>query len=624
MTAEDASPLAFVVVGHVDHGKSTLVGRLLADTGALSHGALERVQRICEEQHKAFEYAFLLDALEEEQVQGVTIDVTRVRFAWGARRYLIIDAPGHREFIRNMITGAAHADAAILLVDAQEGVQEQSRRHAYLVSFLGVRSLVVVVNKIDLVGYSAAAFAALAEELRRLLATMGLTPTAIVPASAREGDNLLARSSRMPWYAGPTVLEALAGVPAPQPPAAAALRLPVQSVLKFDERRIVAGRVESGTLAVGDAITVWPSGHTAHVKSIEAWPEPAAAPERAEAGRSVGITLDDQLFLQRGDVITHPAAPPRVSTVISANVFWLGRQPLEPGQHYRLRTTTLERDVSVFAVNRVMSAATMDVLDDKGSIPRNDVGEVILRATRSLVFDAAAAVPATGRFVLLDGYDVVGGGIVLEDEELYRRPYGPDFPRSEQIASAPAGITPDERALAYGHRSHVLWLTGMPGVGKSTLARHLERRFFSRGVKTVVLDGEQLRLGLSADLKFTDADRSEQARRAAEVAHLFQRAGLVVIVALVSPFRADREYARRVIGADDFTLVYLHAPLGVMRERERHGLYAAAGRDDEVRIPGVNARYEPPEDAALVFDTSTLTLAPIGEAVIAAVERRIR
>jgi len=617
------APFAFVVVGHVDHGKSTLVGRLLADTDALPDGALDRVRRICAEQHKAFEYAFLLDALEEEQIQGVTIDVTRVRFGWGGRRYVIIDAPGHREFLRNMITGAAHAAAAILLVDAQEGVQEQSRRHAYLVSFLGVRSVVVVVNKMDLVGYSATAFARLQDEYRHFLATLGLTPTAVVPASAREGDNLLARSSRMAWYTGPTVLEALAAVPAPAAPAAAALRLPVQTVLKFDERRIVAGRVESGTLTVGDAITVWPSGHTAHVKSIEAWPE-GTAPDHAEAGRSVGITLDDQLFLQRGDVITHPVSPPRVSTVVSANVFWLGREPLAPGQHYRLRTTTLERDVSVFAINRVMSAATMEVLEGEGSIPRNDVGEVILRASRPLVFDPAAAVPATGRFVLLDGYDLVGGGIVLEDEELYRRPYAPEFPRSEQIASVETVITADERALAYGHRSHVLWLTGVPGVGKSTLARYLERRFFSRGVKTVVLDGEALRLGLSSDLKFTSADRAEQARRAAEVAHLFQRAGLVVIVALVSPFRADREYARRIIGAEAFTLVYLHAPLEVVRERERHGLYATAGRDDAVKIPGVNAPYEPPDDPTLAFDTSTSALAPIGEAVIAAVERQIR
>jgi bifunctional enzyme CysN/CysC len=368
---------------------------------------------------------------------------------------------------------------------------------------------------------------------------------------------------------------------------------------------------------------VWPSGHSAHVKSIEAWPE-STAPERAEAGRSVGITLDEQLFVQRGDVLAHPAQPPRVSTVLSANVFWLGRRSLEAGQPYRLRMTTLERDVSVFAINRVMSAASMEVLEGAGAIPRNDVGEVILRATRPLVFDAAATLPSTGRFVLLDGHDIVGGGIVLEDEELYRRPYGPSYPRSAQIASVPAVITADERALAYGHRSHVVWLTGMPGVGKSTLARYLERRLFSRGVKTVVLDGEHLRLGLSADLKFSDADRGEQARRVAEVARLFHRAGLVVIVALVSPFRTDREFARRVIGAEDFTLVYLHAPVGILRERERHGLYAAAGRDDEVKIPGVNAPYEPPTDGALVFDTASSSLATIGEAVIAAVERRIR
>ena len=613
---------SFVVVGHVDHGKSTLVGRLLADTGGLPDTALERVRRICDEQAKPFEYAFLLDALEEEQAQGVTIDVTRARFSWGGRDYLFIDAPGHREFIRNMISGAAHADAALLLIDALEGVQEQSRRHAYLASFLGVRSILVLINKMDLVDYSEDRFQAIATAYRAFLAGIDVTPVAILPVAARAGDNVVAPSPRLPWWIGPTVVEALATVRAAAPLGAKVLRLPVQVVMKFDDRRIIAGRVDSGGLSVGDEVQVWPSGQRTRVRSVERWPEttPATA---ATDGESVGITLEDQLFIQRGDLVTHAAMPPLLSSVIRANVLWMGRQPLQAGQRYRLRLATLEREVAVLSITRGLDSASMEMFEGRDRIGQNDVGEVVLRSARPLVFDAATELPRTGRFVLQDGYDLVGGGIILDDEELYRRPYGPDLPRSEQIGSVAAGVTGEERTQAYGHRAHVVWLTGVPGAGKSTLARNLERRLFREGVKTFVVDGEQLRFGLSADLRFTDADRSEQARRAAEVAHLFQRAGLVVIVALVSPFAADREYARTLVGSGEFTLVYLDAPMAVLRQRERHGLYATAERDASVQLPGLNARYEPPAADCLSFDTSTLEPQAVSDAVAEHVLRLI-
>ena len=613
---------SFVVVGHVDHGKSTLVGRLLADTGALPDTALERVRRICEEQAKPFEYAFLLDALEEEQAQGVTIDVTRARFSWGGRDYLFIDAPGHREFIRNMISGAAHADAALLLIDALEGVQEQSRRHAYLASFLGVRSILVLINKMDLVAYSADRFQAIATAYRAFLESIDVAPVAILPVAARAGDNIVASSPRLPWWEGPSVVQALAAVRTAAPLTTKVLRLPVQAVMKFDDRRIIAGRLDSGGVTVGDELQVWPSGQRTRVKSIETWPETTPATAAAD-GESVGVTLEDQLFIQRGDLLTHAAMPPLISSVIRANVLWMGRQPLQAGQRYRLRLATLERDIAVLSITRGLDSASMEMYEGRDRIGQNDVGEVILRSARPLVFDAASELPRTGRFVLQDGYDVVGGGIILDDEELYRRPYGPDLPRSEQIGSVASGVTGDERARAYGHRAHVVWLTGVPGAGKSTLARNLERRLFREGVKTFVVDGEQLRFGLSADLRFTDADRSEQARRAAEVAHLFQRAGLVVIVALVSPFAADREYARALIGSDELTLVYLHAPLSLLRQRERHGLYATAERDASVRLPGLNAPYEPPETECLSFDTSALEAQAVSDAVAEHVLRRI-
>jgi bifunctional enzyme CysN/CysC len=617
------SRLSFVVVGHVDHGKSTLVGRLLADTGSLQEGRLEKVRRICEEQRKPFEYAFLLDALEAEQLQGVTIDVTEVRLTWNGREYLFIDAPGHKEFIKNMITGAAHADAALLLVDAREGLQEQSFRHAYLLSFLGIRDIVVVVSKMDLVGYDRTVFEGLRSEYSRFLDGLHVRSIGFVPISATEGDNVATRSPRLPWYEGPVVLELLETLSVTDRVQRTALRLPVQDVYKFDERRIIAGRIESGQVRTGDEVQVWPSGHRARVRSVEVWPDTGNGPAIAATGHSVGITLDYQLFVQRGDILADPADPPRISSFLVANIFWLGRAALEQGRRYRLRLATLERDVEVFSVKRAMSPVTMTVDTNRTGVGQNEVGEVVFRSARPSVFDVAADIPCTGRFVLLDGYDVVGGGIVQEAEDLYRRPYRQGFPRSAGVAPVADAVSAAERALSYGHRSHVVWLTGVPGAGKTTLARYVEHELFSRGVKTFVIDGENLRLGLSADLAFTDVDRSEQARRAAEVARLCQLAGLVVIVALVSPFRADREFARTVIGEENFTLVYLHAQADVLRQRDTRGLYARAGRDSQVTVPGLNAPYEPPDAGCLVFETVATSAEAIGQEVLAAVLEKI-
>ena len=600
-----AATFPFVVVGHVDHGKSTLIGRLLADTDSLPDGRLEKVQKICQEQRKAFEYAFLLDALEAEQLQGVTIDITEVRFHWRGRTYVIIDAPGHKEFLKNMITGAAHAEAALLLIDASEGVQEQTCRHAYLLSFLGVRNVAVVVSKMDLVGYDEARFDAIRAEYGRFLATLGVTPLAFVPISARDGENIVTRSTRMSWHTGPSVLEVLESfTPSERRAAAQALRLAVQDVYKFDERRIIAGRIESGRIAVGDEVQVWPSGQRAHVKSIEAWPEPDHAVREASAGTSVGITLDYQLFVQRGDVVADPAHAPTVSSFLAGNVFWIGRTPLEPTRRYKLKLATLERDVDVASIPRVLSAVSLEVLTNHAGIATNEAGEVVFRSARPFVFDVARELPATGRFVVLDGYDVVGGGIVIEAEETYRRPYRLGLPKSEGIAAVRGAVSAGERAVAYGHSGHVIWLTGMPGTGKSTIARELERELFRRHIKTFVLDGENLRFGLSADLDFTDAARTEQSRRVAEVAALFFSAGLTVIVALISPFDAIRLHARDLVGEDHFTLVHLHAPMAHLEARDPHGLYSRALKDPGIRVPGVNATYEVPAAPAFTFDTA--------------------
>jgi bifunctional enzyme CysN/CysC len=610
------SQLAFIVVGHVDHGKSTLVGRLLADTGALQDGRVEKIQRICQEQRKRFEYAFLLDALEEEQLQGVTIDITEARFRWQDREYLVIDAPGHQEFIKNMISGAAHADAALLLVDAKEGVQEQSRRHAYLLSFLGIRQIAVVVSKMDLVEFSQTIFDRVTDDYTAVLTDLGLQPVAFIPVAASEGDNVTVHSERLPWYHGPSVLEVLRRFTAAAQGTGGPLRIPVQDVYKFDDRRIIAGRIEGGCVRVGDEVQVWPSGHRARVSSLESWPPAAAPPTTVTTRQSVGLILDYPLFIQRGDVLADPANPPQVSNFVAANIFWLGRAPLVLNREYKLKLVTSERTAEVFSIARVMNAASMHVEHGKSELAQNEAGEVVFRTARPLVFDPAAAVPETGRFVILDGHDVVGGGIIQEAEELYRRSYRHGLPKSAGISPMQSGVTIADRAVAYGHQGHVVWLTGVPGVGKSTLARHLERELFDRHVKTFVLDGENLRFGLSADLGFTDADRSEQARRAGEVARLFRLAGFVVIVALVSPFDADREYARTLVGPESFSLIHLEALPAILRERDPHGLYSRAAGGAAVAVPGLNSPYERPVGAALQVDTGGESIQASGARIL--------
>ena len=605
-------PVSFVVVGHVDHGKSTLVGRLLAETGSLPEERIETVRRLCAEQRRAFDYAFLLDALEAEQLQAVTIDVTEAQLRWQGRTYRLIDAPGHEQFLRNMISGAARAEAALLLVDATEGAREQSFRHAYLLAFLGVRDVAVVISKMDLVDYSQAVFERIRAECAAFLQTIGIRPRAFIPVSATAGDNVVSRSPRTGWYGGPSVLEQLAAVEPRPAGSTGPLRLPVQDVYKLGDRRIVAGRVESGRLRPGDEIQAWPSGHRARIKSVEAWP-PGPAPEGVEAGESTGITLDTQLFVQRGDLIAEPQRPPHVSRFLAASVFWLGRAPLEVNRTYTLKLATLERDVQVSSITRVLSPVSLEVPVDRRAIARHEAGEVVLRSARPFVFDVFADVAPLGRFVLLEEHEVVGGGIVVDGGELYRRPYREGMPRSADISPVGGDMSAADRAALYGHRSHVVWLTGMPGTGKSTVARRLERELSRRQVKAFVLDGENLRFGLSADLEFSAADRMEHARRAAEVARLFQAAGLVVIVALISPFAAAREYARELVGDEAFTLVYLHAPLATLRTRDPHGLYER----------GLNAPYEAPITPTLSFDTSRHALESIVDEILRRVAARI-
>ena len=409
--SERRMPVRVVMVGHVDHGKSTLLGRLLCDTGSIPASRCEAVRNLCEASGKPFEYAFLLDALEEEREQGITIDTMQVKFRSSAREYIIIDAPGHKEFLKNMVTGAASADAAMLVIDAFEGVQEQTKRHGLLLRILGLRQIIVVVNKMDLVEYSKKVFEDVRDEYREFLAKLNIAPKAFIPAAARDGANVTTRGDAMKWYDGPTVLEAMDALEARRYLADFPLRMPVQDVYKFDHRRIVAGRVGSGRIAAGDVILFSPSGSSAMVRTIERWNSSRSGP--AFAGESIGITLSEQLFVERGQIISHKDNPPVVTSQFQAQIFWLGRKHLVPGRDYILKLATQEVRVQVASVDEVIETSTLAAMQGQSEVACNEVARVTLSTDKPIALDVFGEFEETGRFVIVDGFDVAGGGVVL-------------------------------------------------------------------------------------------------------------------------------------------------------------------------------------------------------------------
>lgn len=537
--------MQIVIVGHVDHGKSTLLGRLYADTGSLPDGKLDKVRAICRQQGKDFEYAFLFDAFLEEQEQGITIDTARTFFSWRGRQYIMIDAPGHKEFLKNMVSGAARAEAALLLIDALEGVREQSKKHGYLLSMLGVKQVAVVVNKMDLVGFRQDVFDGIEKEYREFLSQLKVVPERVIPVSAKLGHNIAVPSAEMPWYQGPTVLDQLGLFKKETARTEQALRFPVQDVYKFDARRIIAGRLAAGRVKVGDRLVFSPSNKTAMVRAIEAFNvEPP--PAEAIAGQSVGLTLDEQIFVERGELAAHESHIPLVSTAFRSNIFWLGRRPLERHRKYLLRLSTREVEAEVATIHRIVDTADLDQRLGGISVAKNQVAEVTLRTKTPVAFDLSSSFEATGRFVLVDEYDISGGGIItefLKDEQEFLR----DEARRRDIAWVKGEVKADNRAQRYGHRAALILLCGGRHVGKSFLARKLEEVLVAEGRHAYLLDGENLRHGLDADLTDAEqADVTEQARRYGEVARLLTDAG-VIVVSTTNPFGLAYRQATQTI-----------------------------------------------------------------------------
>lgn len=598
-SANEAFPV--VIVGHVDHGKSTLVGRLLHDTGSLAPGRMELLRTQSERRGLTLEWSFLLDSLQVERDQGITVDTAQIWFRGRRRRYAVLDAPGHAEFLRNMVTGAAQAEAAVLVLDALQGVGEQTRRHLYLLSLLGVGAIIVAVNKMDLVGWDEARFTSLGMELEAYLAALGLRAARVVPVSAREGHNLIHRGPAA-WYDGPTLIEALDAIGTAAPLTALPLRLPVQDVYRLGERRALVGRLEAGSIAVGQEVVLAPGGRTARVAALENWGGPVR--NRAEAGESVAVILDRDVFGQRGQMLGAADSPPGEAHAITVRLFWLDAAPLLQGERLTLRHNTAETSATVEAIEAVIDVDALTATP-ADQLERNGVARARLRTRRPLGIDSYGASARTGRGVLVRGHRIVAGFVVET-----RQAAGSD------LTPVAVPLSREERAQVNGHTGGVLWLTGLSGAGKTTLGARAVRELARRGVQATLLDGDNLRRGLNRDLGFRPEDRAENIRRAAEAAALLAEAGLVVLVALISPFAASRAEARRIIGPG-FREVYLSTALETCEARDPKGLYRRARQDQLADFTGISAPYEVPTEPALTLDTGAEGEAACTERLVA-------
>lgn len=521
-----------VVVGHVDHGKSTIIGRLLADTGSLPEGKLEQVRETCRRNSRPFEYAFLLDALKDEQAQGITIDSARVFFQTKKRPYIIIDAPGHIEFLKNMISGAARADAALLVIDANEGIQENSRRHGYMLSMLGIRQIAVLVNKMDLVDYDRIRYNTIMQDYSEYLQQLGVIPACFIPVSGTNGDNIVTASAAMQWNgAHPTIIDILDTFQSTEHYESLPFRMPVQDVYKFtrhgDDRRIVAGTVMSGSLTVGDEIIFFPSGKKTSVKSFEAFH--AEQDRTVTASEAVGFTVNEQIYSSRGQIVAKVGErPPTVTTRFRASIFWLGKKPLGKSKDYTIKIGSAKVAARLEEIVSILNADKLEPLT-KTSVERHDVAECIFKLNRSAAFDTVEENPFTSRFVIVDEYEISGGGIIREglpDKQAWVR----ESVLKRNYRWEASIITPESRAERYNQRATLVLITGPKEVDKKNLAKSLEAQLFEKGKYVYFLGIGNVLYGVDADIHGKVGSREEHIRRLAEVANILLDTGLILVV----------------------------------------------------------------------------------------------
>ena len=546
-----------VIVGHVDHGKSTVIGRLLADTGTLPKGKLESVKENCRRNSKPFEYAFLLDALKDEQSQGITIDMARCFFKTAQRDYIIIDAPGHIEFLKNMITGASRAESALLVIDIDEGIQENSKRHGQMVSMLGVKQVTVLVNKMDLVDFREEVFEKLKADYSDFLAQIKVKPVSFIPVSAREGDNIATLSDRMPWYSGATVLEQLDGFTSDKQLQDKPFRFPVQDIYKFtrknDDRRIVAGTVAAGSVSVGDEVLFLPSGKQSAIQSVESF---HTTPKKlATTGEAAGFTLATQIYIRPGELMVKSSEPlPEVGTRFRVNIFWVGRAPMILQKEYKLKLGSARASVKLAEICNTLDASDLSYSNRKKQLDCRDVGECILETSRPIAFDQASASETTGRFVLIDNYEITGGGIVLNnlsaDETLLQRHI-----RERESNWEKGLIKTQERERVNRHRAKFIVFTGLPGTGKRSVAKALEQGLFDNRLNAYYLGVANIDRGLDADLGYHVDNAGERLRRIGELARILTDAGLIFITTIDDADDYDIEILKQLNEPSDILVV---------------------------------------------------------------------
>ncbi|WP_175799748.1 sulfate adenylyltransferase subunit CysN [Burkholderia ambifaria] len=612
MHADDAPTqdlLRFITCGSVDDGKSTLIGRLLYESNMLFDDQLTQLEADSKKvgtQGGELDFALLVDGLSAEREQGITIDVAYRFFATARRKFIVADTPGHEQYTRNMITGASTADLAVILIDARKGVLTQTRRHSHLVALIGIKRVVLAINKMDLVDYDRTVFERIDADYRAFAAELGLEEIVSIPMSALRGDNVIAPGTRMPWYAGPTLLQHLDTLPIvervthDEP-----FRLPVQWVnrphLNF---RGYAGSIASGEVRVGERVRVLPSGKESRVASVIT---PAGEAGLARAGEAVTLTLADEIDISRGDMIARADAPPEVADQFEATLVWMHDEPLLPGRPYFVKLGTQTVGATCATPKYKIDVNTREHLAAR-TLALNEIGVCNLSFDRPVAFDPYDRNRHTGGFIVIDRFtnDTVGAGMLHFA-----------LRRAHNVHWQAVDVDRDARAVQKAQTPRIVWLTGLSGAGKSTIANLVERRLHALGKHTYLLDGDNVRHGLNRDLGFAEADRVENIRRVAEVARLMLDAGLVTLVSFISPFRAERDMARALVGPDEFVEVFVDTPLAIAEERDPKGLYKKARRGELKHFTGIDSPYEPPARPELRIDTVAESPEAAAERIVA-------
>jgi bifunctional enzyme CysN/CysC len=617
--------LRFITCGSVDDGKSTLIGRLFYESKMIYEDQLAAIRKDTSRYGTTGEevdLALFTDGLEDERQQGITIDVAYRYFSTDKRKFIIADTPGHEQYTRNMATGASTADLAIILIDARHGVLPQTKRHSFIVSLLGIKHIVVAINKMDIVGYDQAVFERIKADYVDFASRLELPDVHFMPISALKGDNVVALSPNMPWYTGAPLMPLLETVYIGSDRNMEDFRFPVQLVLRPNlDFRGFAGTVASGIIRRGDEVMSLPSRKRSRVKSITTFDGELA---EAFAPQSVTLTLEDEIDSSRGDMLVRPGNVPKVDHRFDAMVVWMSDEPLVPGKQYLFKQTS---KVVPGAVGTLRYRVDINTLHRQPAptLALNEIGRCAITLTSPIAYDAYRRNRATGAFIMIDRVSnaTVGAGMILDREpEDGRKDHWEDEPAAEHLHVSGSGVTAPEREARFGQKPATVLLTGLTGSGKSTIARLVERKLFDMGHAVAVLDGETLRLGISRDLGFSADERSENLRRGAEVAKLFNDAGILCLAAFLAPDEAVRQKAADRVGRERFLVVHLSAPVDVCRQRDTDGHYALADSGEIASFPGVSAPYEPPPSPDLVIPTHDLPVGKCVDAVIALLEQR--